>query len=104
MNFTPFDSGKMLFFANITTSNNGLNISGSNGRWEGIAYAPHSTMQYSGSSNLTGAGSIVVRMLDGNNATIAVPVGVTSLELQYDQVRVTGQTATATYTGLYNLS
>jgi hypothetical protein len=51
----------------------------------------------------TVAGNIVVRMLDGNNATIAVPVGVTQLELQFDRVLSTGLTATATFVGLYNL-
>jgi hypothetical protein len=56
-------------------------------------------------SVVTTAGSIVVRMLDGNLATIAVPLGTTTLELQYDQVRATGLTAVgATFTGLYNLS
>jgi len=55
--------------------------------------------------NATAPGNIVVRMLDGNNATIPVPGAaggvVTTLELQFDQVRATGQTATATYVGLY---
>jgi len=53
--------------------------------------------------NCTVAGNVAVRMLDGNIATLPVPTGVTTLELQYDQVKATGTTATATFVGLYNL-
>jgi hypothetical protein len=51
----------------------------------------------------TGAGVVAVRMLDGNVALIPVPVGIKALDIQYDQVKVTGTTATATFVGLYNL-
>lgn len=51
----------------------------------------------------TVAGNVTVRMLDGSTPAIAVPTGVTTLNLQFDQVRSTGTTATATYVGLYNL-
>jgi hypothetical protein len=51
--------------------------------------------------NCTVAGNVVVRMLDGNTATLPVPTGITTLELQYDQVKATGTTATATFVGLY---
>jgi hypothetical protein len=58
MNFISYSSG-MAFFANITTNNTGLNIAGSNGTWNGIAYAPHSNLTYAGSSNVSGNGSLV---------------------------------------------
>lgn len=50
----------------------------------------------------TVAGNVALRMLDGNTATIAVPTGVTTLELQFDQLKSTGTTATATYCALYS--
>ncbi len=65
MNFLPYSRG-VLFFANITSNNVGLNISGSNGAWNGIVYAPHSDLQASGSSNVTASGSLV-----GNNVTLS---------------------------------
>ena len=58
MNFIPYTNG-LVFFADVTTSNTGLQISGSNGTWNGIAYAPHSNHRYSGSSNVSGNGSLV---------------------------------------------
>jgi hypothetical protein len=58
MNFMPYSQG-MLFFANITTSNTGLNVSGSNGSWNGIVYAPHSDLRISGSANTSAFGSAV---------------------------------------------
>jgi len=72
MNFAPY-SQQMLFFADVTTSNPGLKISGSNGTWDGIAYAPHSDLQYSGSSNVSGRGSVVGNTihLSGGNGHLA---------------------------------
>lgn len=75
MNFAPYDSQKMLFLANATgtdTSNTQLNISGSTGAWDGIAYAPHSKLNYSGSSGIISAGSIVAWMiqLSGNGGRL----------------------------------
>ena len=72
MNFAPY-SQQMLFFANVTTSNSGLKISGSNGTWDGIAYAPHSDLQYSGSANVSGSGSVVGNTihLSGSNGHLA---------------------------------
>ena len=64
MNFEPYSQG-MLFFANVSSNNTGLNISGSNGSWNGIAYAPHSNLRASGSSNLSANGSLV-----GNTVTL----------------------------------
>ena len=58
VNFVPYSQG-MLAFANVTTSNTGLNLSGSNGSWSGIVYAPHSDLRCSGSANLTANGSLV---------------------------------------------
>ena len=59
----PFDSGKMLFFANISKSTApggvGLEVSSPSGAWNGIAYAPNSAVKYSGSSSLIAKGSIV---------------------------------------------
>jgi len=72
MNFAPY-SQQMLFFANVTTTNSGLKISGSNGTWDGIAYAPHSDLQYSGSANVSGSGSVVGNTihLSGSNGHLA---------------------------------
>jgi hypothetical protein len=56
-NFAPYTGG-MLFFAN-TSNSNGLTIAGSSGSWTGLAYAPHTNLQYSGSANVSGAGSLV---------------------------------------------
>ena len=64
MNFAPY-SQQMTFFANVTSSNTGLNISGSNGSWSGIAYAPHSNLRASGSSNMSYPSSLV-----GNTVTL----------------------------------
>jgi len=72
MNFVPYSDG-ITFFADITTSNTGLNISGSNGTWNGIAYAPHSRLNYSGSSNVSANGSLVgyTIQLSGSNGRLA---------------------------------
>ena len=72
MNFTPY-SQQMLFFADVTTTNTGLSISGSNGSWDGIAYAPHSDLRYSGSANVSGSGSLVANTisLSGSNGHLA---------------------------------
>jgi putative Flp pilus-assembly TadE/G-like protein len=64
MNFVPY-SEQMTFFANVTSNNTGLNISGSNGSWGGIAYAPNSNLRVSGSSNLSIPASMV-----GNTVTV----------------------------------
>ena len=58
MNFTPYSRG-LTFFANVTTNNVGLNISGSTGSWTGAAYAPHSNLQFSGSSNMAATGNLI---------------------------------------------
>jgi len=59
----PFDPSKMLFFADISKASApggvGLKISSPSGSWDGIAYAPHSRLEYSGSSSLISKGSIV---------------------------------------------
>ncbi len=72
MNFAPY-SQEMLFFADVTTTNSGLSISGSNGTWNGLAYAPHSDLRYSGSANVSGSGSLVANTisLSGSNGHLA---------------------------------
>ena len=72
LNFAPY-SGGMLLFANIATSNTGLNFSGSTGTWKGILYAPHSNLRYSGSQNLSSAGSMVgyTISITGSNGHLA---------------------------------
>lgn len=54
--------------------------------------------------NCTVAGNVTVRMLDGNTAAIPVPTGVTQVDIQFDQVKSTGTTATATYVGFYHVN
>ena len=72
MNFAPY-SQEMLFFADVTTTNSGLSISGSNGTWNGLAYVPHSDLRYSGSANVSGSGSLVANTisLSGSNGHLA---------------------------------
>jgi hypothetical protein len=69
INFEPYAADKMLFFSDITSNNTGLNISAAAGSWKGIAYAPHSTLQYSGGQNVVSKGSLVgwtIKMTNGN--------------------------------------
>jgi len=66
----------MLFFANISKSlapgGNGIKINPPSGTWDGIAYAPNSRLEYSGSGSLIAKGSIVAFdiKLSGSNGTL----------------------------------
>jgi len=58
--FQPYSGDKMLLFSDVTLNNTGLNISASGtSSWKGIAYAPHSTLQYSGGQRIVSNGSLV---------------------------------------------
>jgi hypothetical protein len=66
-NFTPYQQG-MLFFSNLTSNNDGINISASgSGTIRGLVYAPHSDLRYSGSQNIVGGGSLVANTITITN-------------------------------------
>ncbi len=81
MNFTPYSKG-VTFFANADDSSApgkiALSVSGSNGAWNGILYAPNSGINLSGSSNTSFRGSVV-----GNTVKLSGSSGQISYDSQY---------------------
>ena len=80
MSFTPYSQG-IVFFSTLgngtATTNKGIEVSGSDGSWSGIAYAPWSNAVISGSANTTIAGSVVADTINvsGSNAHLSGHAG-----------------------------